>query len=166
VTGCGSFAEAGLRGVARLATLTGFEPVLPRCKGGNYLFVNRLRLKRDERVKGIEPSFPSRVDISRCSLDRFVIGSGQGLETAAMQEGWEGKSRGCQPKPVFAHVEAVGSSCDKPKNANGGGENRVVCSRVSICGSMGSHPKGPSRSVGISLMLSRLRRFDSLHSRF
>jgi hypothetical protein len=29
MTGCGSFAEAGLRGVVRLATLTGFEPVLP-----------------------------------------------------------------------------------------------------------------------------------------
>jgi hypothetical protein len=40
------------------------------------------------------------------------------------------------------------------------------CSRVSICGSMGSHPEGPSRSDGISLMLSRLRRFDSPHSRF
>ena len=40
------------------------------------------------------------------------------------------------------------------------------CSRVSICGSMGSHPEGPSRSDGISLMLSRLRRFDSRHSRF
>ena len=40
------------------------------------------------------------------------------------------------------------------------------CSGVSICGSMGSHPEGPSRSDGISLMLSRLRRFDSRHSRF
>jgi hypothetical protein len=39
-------------------------------------------------------------------------------------------------------------------------------SRVNICGSMGSHPEGPSRSDGISLMLSRLRRFDSRHSRF
>jgi hypothetical protein len=38
------------------------------------------------------------------------------------------------------------------------------CSRVSICGSMGSHPEGPSRSDGISLMLSRLRRFDSRHA--
>jgi hypothetical protein len=36
------------------------------------------------------------------------------------------------------------------------------CSGVSICGSMGSHPEGPSRSDGIILMLSRLRRFDSL----
>src|SRR5271165_3572183 len=40
------------------------------------------------------------------------------------------------------------------------------CSRVSICELMGSHPDGPSRSDGISLMLSRLRRFDSRHSRF
>jgi hypothetical protein len=40
------------------------------------------------------------------------------------------------------------------------------CSGVSICGSMGSYPEGPSRSDGISLMLSRLRRFDSRHSRF
>jgi hypothetical protein len=55
---------------------------------------------------------------------------------------------------------------NKPKNANGGAENRVVLLSVSICGSMGSHPEGPSRSDGISLMLSRLRRFDSRHSRF
>ena len=40
------------------------------------------------------------------------------------------------------------------------------CSGVSICGSMGSHPEGPSRSDGISLMLSRLRGFDSRHFRF
>ena len=40
------------------------------------------------------------------------------------------------------------------------------CSGVSTCGSMGSHPEGPSRSDGISLMLSRLRCFDFLHSRF
>jgi hypothetical protein len=48
---------------------------------------------------------------------------------------------------------------EKPKIAS-------FCSGVSICGSMGSHPEGPSRSDGISLMLSRLHRFDSLHSRF
>ena len=42
----------------------------------------------------------------------------------------------------------------------------LFCSRVSICGSMGAQPEGPSRSDGISLMLSRLRRFHSRHSRF
>jgi hypothetical protein len=54
----------------------------------------------------------------------------------------------------------------EPKNGNGGAEIASFCSGVSICGSMGSHPEGPSRSDGIILMLSRLRRFDSLHSRF
>jgi hypothetical protein len=55
---------------------------------------------------------------------------------------------------------------NNPKNANGGPKIASFRSRVSICGSMGSHPEGPSRSDGISLMLSRLRRFDSRHSRF
>jgi len=35
-----------------------------------------------------------------------------------------------------------------PKNANGGAKNLVLLMHnVSICGSMGSHPEGPSRSV-------------------
>ena len=46
------------------------------------------------------------------------------------------------------------------------GGDHVVQADVSICGSMGSHPEGPSRNDGISLMLSRLRRFDSRHFRF
>jgi carboxyl-terminal processing protease len=68
-----------------------------------------------------------------------------------------------------------GGSLDEAVNMSGlfilktrmeGPKIASFCSRVSICGSMGSHLEGPSRSDGISLMLSRLRRFDSRHSRF
>ena len=54
----------------------------------------------------------------------------------------------------------------QPKNANGGAENRVVLLRRKHLRINGFHPEGPSRSDEISLMLSRLRRFDSRHSRF
>ena len=65
------------------------------------------------------------------------------------------------PEPTYPSAEQLilKTRLEGPKIAS-------FCSRVSICESMDSHPEGPSRSDGISLMLSRLRRFDSRHSRF
>jgi hypothetical protein len=63
------------------------------------------------------------------------------------------------PVILFQDVVNLETRMEGPKIAS-------FCSGVSICGSMGSHPEGPSRSDGISLMVSRLRRFDSRHSRF
>jgi hypothetical protein len=68
-----------------------------------------------------------------------------------------------QQQPFELFEELV---CFSLKTRMEGPEIASFCSRVSTCGSMGSHQEGPSRSDGISLMLSRLRRFDSRHSRF
>jgi hypothetical protein len=72
---------------------------------------------------------------------------------------WRCRNAGCKRRIFTERPLNLKTRMEGPKIAS-------FCSRVSICGSMGSHPEGPSRSDGISLMLSRLRRFDSRHSRF
>jgi hypothetical protein len=94
-------------------------------------------------------------------------------------DGWTGFSRhfehasGAEPRApellVHCHASILAQACNfglTLKTRMEGPKIASFCSGVSICGSMGSHPEGPSRSDGIILMLSRLRRFDSLHSRF